>query len=64
MIRNRERIILEDVVDKLDVASDLVATILEGRADDDDDGVSFGLRMVYVGLRGLIDDVEEINDEP
>ena len=64
MIRNRERRILEEVADKLDVASDLVATILEGRADDDDDGVSFGLRLVYVGLRGLIDDVEEINDEP
>jgi hypothetical protein len=64
MIRNRERMILEEVVEKLQVASDLVATILEGRADDEDDGVNFGLRMIYAGLAGLIDDVEEVSDEP
>ena len=63
MIRHRERMILEEVVEKLQVASDLVATILEGREDEEEGGVNFDLRMLYGGLTGMIDDVEEISDE-
>tara|TARA_Y100000296_G_C5085746_1_gene212304 strand:- start:434 stop:628 length:195 start_codon:yes stop_codon:yes gene_type:complete len=63
-MRNRERAILEEVADKIHVASDLVATILEGReAFEEEGGVSFDLRMLYSGLIGMIDDIDEISYE-
>ena len=62
-MRNRERALLDEVADKLQTASDLVATILEGREDEEESGVNFDLRMLYGGLIGLVDDVDEINYE-
>ena len=62
-MRNRERMMLEAVSEKLQEAIDLVATIVEGREDEEEDGVNFDLRMLYGGLIGLNDDVDEISYE-
>jgi hypothetical protein len=62
-MRNRERIMLADVSEKLQEATDLVATILEGREGEEEGGVNFDLRMLYGGLVGMVDDVEEISYE-
>lgn len=62
-MRNRERMMLETVADKLQEAIDIVATILEGREGEEEGGVNFDLRMLYGGLVGLNDDVEEISYE-
>ena len=57
-MRNRERALLEEVADKLVGSVDLVATVLEGR-DDEEGGVGYDLRILYAGLTGMLDDVEE-----
>ena len=62
-MRNRERIMLADVSDKLQEAIDIVATVIEGREGDEEGGVNFDLRMLYSGLVGLNDDVDEISYE-
>jgi hypothetical protein len=62
-MRNRERMMLETVSDKLQEATDIVATILEGREGEEEGGVNFDLRMLYGGLVGMIDDVDEISYE-
>ena len=62
-MRNRERIMLADVSDKLQEAIDIVATVIEGREGDEEGGVNFDLRMLYGGLVGMVDDVEEISYE-
>ena len=63
-MRNRERILLDEVNEKIREATDIVASILEGRDDDDDEGgVNFDLRMLYGGLIGMGDDIEDIIDE-
>ncbi len=62
-MRNRERIMLADVSEKLQEATDIVATILEGREGEEEGGVNFDLRMLYGGLVGMVDDVEEISYE-
>lgn len=62
-MRKRERTLLDEVAEKLQVASELVATILEGREDEEENGVVFDLRMLYAGLSGMLDDVEEITYE-
>jgi len=62
-MRNRERFMLEEVSEKLQEAIDIVATIIEGRDGDEEGGVNFDLRMLYGGLVGLNDDVDEISYE-
>ena len=62
-MRNRERIMLADVSEKLQEATDIVATILEGREGEEEGGVNFDLRMLFGGLVGMVDDVEEISYE-
>ena len=62
-MRNRERIMLADVSEKLQEATDIVATILEGREGEEEGGVNFDLRMLYGGLVGLNDAVDEIQYE-
>ena len=62
-MRNRERMLLEEVSDKVQAAIDIVATILEGRDDGAEGGVNFDLHMLYAGLVGLNDDVDEISYE-
>ncbi len=62
MMRNRERAMLEDVANKLNDSADIVATLLEGR-DDEEGGVSYDLRILYTGLLGMVDDVDEISYE-
>ena len=62
-MRNRERIMLADVSENLQEATDIVATILEGREGEEEGGVNFDLRMLYGGLVGMVDDVEEISYE-
>ena len=59
-MRNRERFMLEEVSEKLQEATDLVASILEGREGDEEGGVNYDLRILYGGLIGMVDDVEEI----
>jgi hypothetical protein len=61
-MRNRERAMLEDVANKLNDSADIVATLLEGR-DDEEGGVSYDLRILYTGLLGMVDDVDEISYE-
>ena len=58
-MRNRERMILDEVADKLQTAADLLATVLEGR-EDEEGGVNYDLRILYGGLIGMVDDVDEI----
>ena len=62
-MRNRERIMLADVSEKLQEATDIVATILEGREGEEEGGVNFDLRMLYGGLIGMVDDIDEISYE-
>ena len=62
-MRNRERILLDEVNEKIREATDIVASILEGRDDDDEGGVNFDLRMLYGGLIGMGDDIEDISDD-
>ena len=62
MMRNRERAMLEDVANKLNDSADIVATLLEGR-DDEEGGISYDLRILYTGLLGMVDDVDEISYE-
>ena len=62
-MRNRERAMLADVSEKLQEATDIVATILEGRENEEEGGVNFDLRMLYGGLVGMVDDVDEISYE-
>ena len=62
-MRNRERIMLADVSEKLQEATDIVATILEGREGEEEGGVNFDLRMLFGVLVGMVDDVEEISYE-
>ena len=62
-MRNRERAMLADVSEKLQEATDIVATILEGRENEEEGGVNFELRMLYGGLVGMVDDVDEISYE-
>ena len=62
-MRNRERAMLADVSEKLQEATDIVATILEGREIEEEGGVNFDLRMLYGGLVGMVDDVYEISYE-
>jgi hypothetical protein len=62
-MRNRERSMLDKVSVNLQEASDLVATILEGREGDEEGGVNYDLRILYGGLLGMIDDVDEISYE-
>ena len=61
-MRNRERMILDEVADKLQTAADLLATVLEGR-EDEVGGVNYDLRILYGGLIGMVDDVDEIQYE-
>ena len=62
-MRNRERIMLADVSEKLQAETDIVATILEGREGEEEGGVNFDLRMLYGGLIGMVDDIDEISYE-
>jgi hypothetical protein len=62
-MRNRERAMLETASEKMQEAVDLVATVLEGREGEDEGGVAFDLRMLYGGLMGLVDDIDEISYE-
>ena len=62
-MRNRERIMLADVSEKLQEATDIFANILEGREGEEEGGVNFDLSMLYGGLVGMVDDVEEISYE-
>ena len=62
-MRNRERAMLADVSEKLQEATDIVATILEGRENEEEGGVNFDLRMLYGGLVGMVDDIDEISYE-
>ena len=62
-MRNRERILLDEVNEKIREATDIVASILEGRDDDDEGGVNFDLRMLYGGLIGMGDDIEDISND-
>jgi len=62
-MRNRERAMLESVSEKVQEAIDLVATILEGRENEEEGGVNFDLRMLYGGLVGMVDDIDEISYE-
>ena len=48
---------------KLQDATDIGASILEGREGEEEGGVNFDLRMLYGGLVGMVDDVEEISYE-
>ena len=54
---------LDEVSDRLQEATDLVSSILENRENDEEGGVNYDLRMLYVGLIGMIDDVDEIQYE-
>ena len=56
-MRNRERMILDEVADKLQTAADLLATVLEGR-EYEEGGVNYDLRILYGGLIGMVDDVD------
>ena len=49
--------------EKVQEAIDLVATILEGRENEEEGGVNFDLRMLYGGLVGMVDDIDEISYE-
>ena len=62
-MRSRERKMLDEVADRLQEATDLVSSILENRENDEEGGVNYDLRMLYVGLIGMIDDVDEIQYE-
>ena len=58
-MRNRERAMLEEVINKLHASADIVATLLENR-DDEEGGVSYDLRVLYTTILSLIDDADEI----
>jgi len=62
-MRSRERKMLDEVSERLQEATDLVSSILENRENDEEGGVNYDLRMLYVGLIGMIDDVDEIQYE-
>ena len=62
-MRSRERKMLDEVSDRLQEATDLVSSILENRENDEEGGVNYDLSMLYVGLIGMIDDVDEIQYE-
>ena len=62
-MRNRERMMMATVSEKVQEASDLVATVLEGREGEEEGGVNFDLRMLYGGLIGMVDDIDEISYE-
>jgi hypothetical protein len=62
MMRNRERAMLEEVGNKINESADVVATLLEGR-DDEEGGVGYDLRILYTNLLSMIDDVDEISYE-
>ena len=62
MMRNRERAMLENVANKINESADVIATLLEGR-DDEESGVGYDLRILYTNLLSMIDDVDEISYE-
>ena len=62
MMRNRERAMLENVANKINEAADVIATLLEGR-DDEESGVGYDLRILYTNLLSMMDDVDEISYE-
>ena len=59
-MRNKERVMIENAEDHLESALDLVATVLESRPDDED-GVSYDLRVLYSKIRDCIEDTRDIN---
>jgi hypothetical protein len=62
MMRNRERAMLENVANKINESADVIATLLEGR-DDEESGVGYDLRILYTNLLSMMDDVDEISYE-
>ena len=61
-MRNRERAMLENVANKINESADVIATLLEGR-DDEESGVGYDLRILYTNLLSMMDDVDEISYE-
>jgi hypothetical protein len=60
-MRNRERVLLEDLVTALADSVDIVATLIEARESvSDEDPIAYDLRALYLGLHTLMDDAEDI----
>jgi hypothetical protein len=60
MMRNRERDMMEEVVDLLARAADIIATLVETRVIEEEDAAGYDLRRLYSELNRLRDDVEDI----
>ena len=59
-MRNKERVMIENAEEHLESALDLIATVLESRPDDED-GVSYDLRVLYSKVHDCIDDTRDIS---
>jgi hypothetical protein len=59
-MRNRERDMMEEVVDLLARAADIIATLVETRVIEEEDAAGYDLRRLYSELNRLRDDVEDI----
>ena len=63
-MRNRERIMMDEIVDLLDKSGDITATLVETREGiDEEDAVGYDLRILYSELTRLRDDAEDIGYE-
>ena len=51
---------IENAEEHLESALDLIATVLESRPDDED-GVSYDLRVLYSKVHDCIDDARDIS---
>jgi hypothetical protein len=62
-MRNRELGMIEDVVDLINQAANIVATFIETRDIDEEDAIGYDLRVLYSELNRLLDDAEELRHD-
>ena len=63
-MRNRERLMMDEVVDLLDKSADITATLIETRENyDEEDAAGYDLRVLYSELTRLREDAEDIGYE-
>jgi len=58
-MRSKERSMVTSAEAHLESALDLVATILEGRSDDED-AIAYELGVLYTKINDCIDDAREV----
>ena len=63
-MRNRERLMMDEIVDLLDKSGDITATLIETRENyDEEDAAGYDLRVLYSELTRLREDAEDIGYE-